>query len=136
MVGFGAVFNLASEIFLVRRMGIIGAAWATGLSFVLLAILCTAAGALYAPFHFPGQFICRVIAAAGIGAASTVWLHPTSVLPLAGCCALCGGVFFFCLAVLKPLSGEDSAGLHRVNSWLGAWTEKLFVNMGPSVKEG
>ena len=135
-VGFAALFNLAGEIVLVPRMGIAGAAWATGLSFVLVAVLCTAASAFYVPFHFPGQFVGRVVAAAGIQLVPTFWLHPASVLTLGVSCALCGGVFFGCLAVLKPLSGEDSAGLHRVNRLLGAWTQKLFVNLRTTVKEG
>lgn len=135
-VAFAAFFNLVSEIFLVRRLGITGAAWATGLSFVLVAILCTAAGALYIPFHFPAKFICRVIAAATLGVTSTLWLHPASVAALGAACTLCGGVFLACLALFKPLTGGDSAELHRVNKRLGAWAEKLFADLSATVKEG
>jgi O-antigen/teichoic acid export membrane protein len=135
-VGFAAVFNLISEIVLVRRMGIEGAAWATGLSFVLLAIVCTAAGAFYVPFHFPGQFIGRVVIAAGLGVVSTLWLHADSLATLGVAGLFCGAVFFGCLAVLKPLSGSDSAGLRRVNRRLGVWAERLFVDMRAGVKEG
>lgn len=136
VVGLVAVFNIAGEIFLVRRMGIMGAACATGISYVLAAIACTAAGAFYVPFHFPGQFIGSVVVAAVVGVASTFWLQPTSAVSLLLACALCGGVFFGCLTVLKPLTGEDSAGLHRVHSMLGTWSEKLFVSIRPTVKEG
>lgn len=135
-VAFAALFNLASEIFLVRRLGIAGAAWATGLSFVLVAILCTTAGVSYVPFHFPAQFIGRVTAAAALGVASTLWLHPASATALGAASTLCGSVFLACLAMLKPLSGNDSAGLHRMNGSLGLWAEKLFVDMRPTVKEG
>ena len=135
-VGLAAVFNIVSEILLVRRMGIMGAAWATGISYVLAAIVCTVAGAFFVPFHFPGQFIGSVAVAAAVGVASTLWLQPTSVISLLAACALCGGVFFGCLAVLKPLTGEDSAGLRRVNGMLGTWSEKLFVNIRATVKEG
>jgi O-antigen/teichoic acid export membrane protein len=126
-VALAALFNLASEIFLVQRLGIAGAAWATGLSFVLVAILCTAAGIFYVPFHFPAQFIGRVTAAAAFGVASTLWLHPASAAALGAACALCGSVFFACLALFKPLTSGDSAELHRVNGWLGAWAERLFA---------
>ena len=135
-VGLVAVFNIVGEIFLVRRMGINGAAWATGISYVLAAIVCTTAGAFFVPFHFPVRFIGSVVVAAGIGVASTLWLQPTSVISLLAASALCGGVFFGCLAVLKPLSGEDSAGLHCVNGLLGTWSEKLFVNIRATVREG
>ncbi|HKV05091.1 MAG TPA: polysaccharide biosynthesis C-terminal domain-containing protein [Candidatus Acidoferrales bacterium] len=135
-VGFAALFNLASEIVLVRRMGIAGAAWATGISFVIVAILCTVAGAFYIPFHFPGRFIGRVIAAAGIALAPTFWLHPGALPALAVSCALYGTLFLGSLAILKPLTGRDSAGLHRVNHWFGAWAERLFADVTPTVKEG
>lgn len=136
VIGFAAAFNVVSEILLVRRMGMEGAAWATGLSFVLLAILCTAAGALYAPFHFPAQFIGRVVIAAGLAVASTFWLHPDSLAMLGATGLVCGAIFFGCLAMLKPLSGSDSAGLHRVNGWLGVWAARLFVNMRAGIKDG
>jgi O-antigen/teichoic acid export membrane protein len=135
-VGLVAVFNIVGEILLVRRMGIMGAAWATGISYVLAAIVCTVAGAFFIPFHFPWQFIGSVAVAAGAGVASTLWLQPASVISLLAAGALCAGVFFGCLAVLKPLTGEDSAGLHRVNGLLGTWSEKLFVNIRATVKEG
>jgi len=135
-LGFAALFNLATEIVLVRRMGIAGAAWATGLSFVLVAVLCTMAGAFYVPFHFPGQFIGRVAAAAGIGMAPTLWLHPASLAALIAGCSVYGAVFLGSLAVLKPLTGRDSAGLQRVNHWLGSWAERLFADVAPTVKEG
>ncbi len=135
-VGLVAVFNIVGEIFLVHRMGMMGAAWATGISYVLAAIVCTVAGAFFVPFHLPRKFIGRVALAAGIGVGSTLWLQPASVVSLLAACALCGGVFLGCLAVLKPLSGEDSAGLHRVNRKLGTWSERLFVNIRATVKEG
>lgn len=136
VVGFAAGFNLASEILLVRRMGIDGAAWATGLSFVLLSILCAAAAAFYAPFRFPAQFIGRVVIAAGLGVVSTFRLHADSLAALAAAALVCGAVFFACLALLKPLNASDSAGLHRVNRRLGAWAERLFADVHASVKEG
>lgn len=135
VIGSAAAFNLVSEIFLVRRMGMEGAAWATGLSFVLLAVLCTAAAALCAPVHIPARFIGRVAAAAALGIGSTFWLHPGSLATLAFAGFSCAAVFFGCLAIFKPLTGSDSARLHRVNPTLGAWAERWFMDMRGRVKE-
>jgi len=127
VVGSAALFNIASEIFLVRRMGAAGAAWATGTSFVLLAALCAAAGAAHVPFRFPAAFLGRVVAAAGIATGSTLRLHPASAASLAAAAALTAAVFFGCLALFKPLRGSDPAGLYRVNASLGAWAERFFA---------
>jgi O-antigen/teichoic acid export membrane protein len=135
-VGVAAVFNVASEVFLVRLLGIDGAAWATGLSFVLLAILCAAAGVFYVPMQIPVAFIGKVIAASVLSVSSTLWMHPTSVRTLCGGCVLYGLVFLASLAVMKPLSGKDSASLHRVNGILGGCVQKLFVDMSATVEEG
>jgi O-antigen/teichoic acid export membrane protein len=135
-VGVAATFNIASELLLVRLMGINGAAWATGVSFVLLAIVCTAAGVFYVPMQIPLPFIGKVIAASALSMSSTLWMHPTSVRTLCGGCVLYGVVFLASLAVMKPLSGKDSASLHRVNGFLGGWVQKLFVDMRATVEEG
>jgi O-antigen/teichoic acid export membrane protein len=135
-VAGAAGFNVLAEIVLVRRIGIDGAAVATGLSFVLLAVVCAAAARALVPWRFPVRFITKVAASAVLGVASTLWLHPDSLLAFAGACALYGAVFLGCLALLKPLSGGDSAGLHRVNERLGGWAAKLFVDMRATVEEG
>ena len=135
-VGGAAIFNIVIEVFLVRRFGIIGAAWATGLSCVLLAILCTAAGALYVPITIPVAFMVKVIAAGLLGMASTFWLHPGALWQLCAGGLLYGFVFLTRLAVMKPLSGKDSASVHHVNRFLGKWVEKLFVGVNPSTEQG
>jgi O-antigen/teichoic acid export membrane protein len=126
-VGSAALFNLASEIILVRRIGAAGAAWATGTSFALLAVLCAAASARYIPFRLPAAFLARVVAAAAIAAGSTLWLHPVSAASLAAAAGLFAAAFFCCLALLKPLRGSDSAGICQVNASIGAWAERLFA---------
>lgn len=135
-VGSAALVNLAGEIFLVRRLGPAGAAWATGGSFVLLAVLCAAASSLYTPFRVPAAFLGRVMAAAGIALGSTFWMRPASAASLAAAGALYASLFLICLALLKPLSGADSAGLYRVNAWLGGWAERLFAAPRAAAKEG
>ena len=136
LVAGSATFNFASEVLLVRLFGINGAAWATGLSFVLLAILCTAAGALYVPLQVPLSFIGKVMASGVLSVASTLWLHPASLEALCGGFALYGAVFLASLAVMKPLSGKDSESLQCVNGLLGSWAQKLFVDMSATVEEG
>jgi O-antigen/teichoic acid export membrane protein len=135
-VAGAAVFNVVAEIAFVRRIGIDGAAWATGLSFVLLAIVCAVASRALVPWRFPARFIAKVTASAVLGMASTLWLNPDSLLTFGRGCALYGAVFFGCLVLLKPLSDRDSAGLHRVNERLGAWAAKLFVDLRATVEEG
>ena len=131
-----AVFNITIEVFLVRSLGINGAAWATGLSFLLLAILCTAAGALYVPLQVPASFMGKVIVAAILSVASTLWLRPESLRVLCGGCLLYGLVFVTSLVILKPLSSKDSASLHRVSRFAGKWAERLFVDMNVTAEEG
>jgi O-antigen/teichoic acid export membrane protein len=136
LVAAAATINIVAEIILVRSLGINGAAWATGLSFVLLAILCAVAGVFYVPMQIPVQFIGKVIAASVLSVSSTLWMHPASLRMLCGGCVLYGAVFLTSLSVMKPLSGKDSESLHQVNGFLGKWAEKLFVEMPPTIEEG
>lgn len=126
-VGIAAAFNLVSEIFLVRRLGAAGAAWATGLSFVLVAALCAAASAACIPLRFPAAFLGRVVSGAAIAIGSTFWLHPGSAATLAAAAGLAAAVFVICLALLKPLRAEEAEGLRRVNEVAGVWVERLFA---------
>lgn len=135
-VGASAVFNVASEIFLVRRFGISGAALSTGLSMVLLAALCATTARYYVPLRFPWLFIGKVFSAGFAGVVSTWWLHPASMQALLEVGALYGSVFFLSLLILKPLDEDDSASLYRLNGFLGGWAERLFADMSVTVKEG
>ena len=127
VVGLAAVFNVVSEILLVRRMGVVGGAWATGASFILLAVLCLATSSRYAPLGVPAGFFLKIAASAGAGLLATAWLHPASAPVLAKTAVLYAGVFLACLALLKPLSSSDSASLRRVNRVLGGCAERFFT---------
>jgi O-antigen/teichoic acid export membrane protein len=132
VVGGAAVFNISSEVFLVRSFGINGAALATGLSFFLLAVLCAVVGAVHVPVRVPLAFIAKIAAAALLAVASTLWLHPASFVELAASCAVYGAAFVAGLAVLKPLTEQDSAALQQFHGRLGGWAERLFTPVGVS----
>ncbi len=127
IVAAAALFNIVAGILLIQQLGMNGAAWATGLSFAFFSILSAAVGAFFVPLRVPWQFILKVVAAGLMAVVSTLWLHPASIAALGAACALWGIVFLFCLAILKPLSGADSASLRRVNPQLGSLAERLFM---------
>jgi len=127
LVAAAAAFNLVAEIFLVRRMGIRGAAWATGLSFVLLAIGSTIAGRFYIPWRFPLVFTAKVLAASVLALAPTFWIRPDSGVVLAAGIVVWGVAFLCCLGILKPLEEMESAALGRMNPRLG----ELAAMFGP-----
>jgi lipopolysaccharide exporter len=127
LVGFSAAFNITAEIVLVRKCGVEGAAWATGLSLVLLAALCLMASGRYAPLRLPVGFLSKIVAAAGAALFATGWLRPESAAQLAGVAGVYAVVFFASLALLKPLNASDSASLHRINSMLGCYAERFFT---------
>ena len=126
-VGAAAAFNLASEIVLVRRYGVPGAAWATGLSFVLLAVSCLALSSRYAPVSVPVDFLWKVSVAAAAALLSAGWFEPASIGTLAGIGAAYALVFFVTLALLKPLSTSDCVSLHSVNNVLGGCAKRFFT---------
>lgn len=127
VVGAAAIFNILYEIFLVSKIGATGAAWATGSSCVLLALLCTAASSCYVPLRVPVTFLLKIVTAATFGLVCTAWAAPVSRLALGGAAILYSLGFFACLALLKPLSATDSASLHRVNNMLGCYAERFFT---------
>lgn len=126
-VGGAAVFNVASEVFLVRRLGIEGGAIATGLSALLLAVTCAVLGCMYAPARFPLVFLLKISAAALFALAPTVWLRPASLIELGASCAVYSAAFVAALAVLKPLTGQDSRALQSFHGRVGDWAERLFA---------
>ncbi len=127
IVAAAALFNLVVGILLIKEFGIKGAAWATGLSFVFLSVLCAVTSSLFARLRFPWRFILKVVSAALIAVVFTLWLNPASLFTLAAACAASGLVFLFCLGLTKPLSLPDSASLRLVNPQLGSIAERFFV---------
>ena len=127
LVGAAAAFNIGAEIVLVRRMGILGAAWATGLSFVLLALSSAIAGRHYFPWRFPALFAGKVLAACAIALTPTLWIRADSSATLAAGIVVWCVTFLGSLAILKPLEEMDSAALVRVNPRLA----ELAAFFGP-----
>jgi O-antigen/teichoic acid export membrane protein len=123
LVGGAAVFNVVAEIFLVRRAGILGAAWATGMSFVLLALASGVASRLYIPWRAPTAFTSKVFAASALALAPTLWIHSDSILRVGAGCVVYAAAFVLGLSILKPLDRRDSAALGRVNARLGSVAE-------------
>lgn len=135
LVGGAAAFNIGAEIVLVRRIGILGAAWATGLSFVLLALSSGAAGRRFIPWHFPGLFTGKVIAASALAMAPTFWIHPDSGASLAAGFAMWSVAFLGSLAILKPLEEKDSTALVMISPRLGRWATFFGPrNLGTAVR--
>ena len=118
LIAAAAVFNVLAEIVLVRRMGVLGAAYATGMSFVLLAVLSAAASRLYIPWRFPAIFVAKVVGAAAIATVPTIWFRPSSFLALLVGSVVWSVAFLAALALFKPLDQADSAALVRVNPHL------------------
>jgi O-antigen/teichoic acid export membrane protein len=136
VVGGAALFNIASEVSLVRRFGFAGAAWATGASFFLLAASCNVASRRFVQLRVPVEFFAKISLAAGIGLLVSAWLQPQTPLQLIGAGALYGFGFVVSLVLFKPLTIIESASLGRVNRALGAWANRLFTTPYPSAQSG
>jgi O-antigen/teichoic acid export membrane protein len=134
LIGAGAVFNLVLEIYLVRRIGISGAAWATGISYLLLSFCLAIIGARLAPLETPWLFNLKVGTAAVAGFALTHWLNPDSFWQLVGASSLWIAAFFVALALLKPLAAADSGHLLKISRPLGSLVDRLFVSRTPVLK--
>jgi O-antigen/teichoic acid export membrane protein len=135
VMGTGAVFNVLLEIYLVRRIGISGAAWATGISYLILSITLAIIGAKLLPLRTPWQFNLKVAGAAAVALVASYWLTPDSVWQLVGACSFWTAVFLFTLVLLKPLALADSRHLVNLNPWLGSLAETLFVSRARVLEE-
>ena len=136
IIGGAAVFNILLEIYLVRRIGIDGAAWATGISYLLLSLTSAIVSGWFVRLQVPWQFNLKVLAAASVAILSTRWLNPYSVLQLLGACSLWVAVFVAALALFKPLAIADSLHLRKLNPRLGLLAHRLFVSRAASIEGG
>jgi O-antigen/teichoic acid export membrane protein len=128
MMGAAAAFNIILEIYLVRKIGIDGAAWATGISYLLLSITSAVVSGMFVRLQVPWLFNLKVLAAALVAIVSTQWLHPDSIWQLAGAFVLWTAIFMAGLALFKPLAVADSLHLQRVSPRLGLLAQRLFVH--------
>ncbi len=126
--GAAAFCNLFLGIFLIKKFGITGAAWATGLSFVFFSGLCSVVGATVNPVPWPWRFSLKVLSASGVAVLSTLWLTPRGTVgSLGAACAMWGLIFVLTFALTKPLSTRDSNSLRLVSPQLGYVLERFFV---------
>jgi stage V sporulation protein B len=136
IMGTAALFNVLLEIYLVRNMGIDGAAWATGCSYLFLSIAMAMVGAKLVPMKTPWQFSLKVLAAASVAILSTGWLNPASVWPLLATCSLWTAVFVGALALFKPLAETDSQHLRTLSPRLAYLAQRLFVSRARGIAQG
>ncbi len=136
IVGGAAVFNVVLEIFLVREMGINGAAWSTGIAYVVLSVTTAAVSAIFVPLRIPWQFIFKILIAASAASVSSSWLTITSMGQLLMAGAMWLATFLTALVLLKPLGVTDSVHLRKINSRLGSLASRLFVRGTPTMEGG
>jgi O-antigen/teichoic acid export membrane protein len=115
IVAVAAGTNVISEILLVRRFGILGAALATGGSFLLLALLSAAASRRYIAWRYPAVFVAKVTFSAIFALVPTLWLRAESLSALLASAAIWAAFFLAGLFVTKPLDNADPAALARVD---------------------
>jgi O-antigen/teichoic acid export membrane protein len=131
LVGAAAAFNIVAEIILVRSMGILGAAWATGLSILLLALLSATASWFYIPWRFPVLFITKVGVSGALALLPTLWMRADTFFTLVAGCIVWVGVFVAVLAMLKPLGRDDLQALGRIHSRLEVLAEPFSLQAVP-----
>ncbi|MGA8153339.1 MAG: polysaccharide biosynthesis C-terminal domain-containing protein [Terriglobales bacterium] len=136
IMGGAAAFNILLEIYLVRKMGIDGAAWATGISYLLLSITSATVSAMFVPLQVPWQFNLKVLAAASVAIVLTRWLNPVSLWQLLGACSVWTAVFVAALALFKPLVSADSLHLRKLSPRLGSVAQRLFVSRTAGMEGG
>ena len=122
-----AIFNVGLGIILIKNFGIVGAAWATGLSFVFFSILCRTVGNSFVFVRCPGGFLTRIVSASIVSSLTTLWLKVRSLSELAIACTLWVFVFLLFLSLVKPLSSNDSSALRQVNPALAYVAERFFA---------
>lgn len=119
LVGASAAFNVAIEIPLVHRFGIRGAAWATGLSFVVLALGSAAAVRRWIDWQPLCRFAAKVFAAGVLALMPTLWIRADSGILLAAAALVWAAGFFASLACIRPLEEREAESLERIHPWLG-----------------
>lgn len=126
VVGSVAVFNIGLEVYLVPRTGMIGAAWATGASYLLLAFTTALVSARFAPLRVPWVFNLKVTGACIISVTVTYWLDHHFPVGFGTTAVAWVVVFAASLAMLRPLDRSDSERLCRLNPLLGGIVGRLF----------
>jgi O-antigen/teichoic acid export membrane protein len=119
LVGAAAAFNLLTEIPFVRLAGIRGAAWSTGLSFIVLAIASAVAARQWIRWQAPGEFALKIFAAALLALVPTIWIPAASVRMLAAGASAWAASFVAALVWLRPLGERERSWIERLSPLLG-----------------
>ncbi len=122
-----AAGNIALAVILIHAFGIVGAAWATGLSFVFFAVLCLVLGQPACAVRWPRGFIARVVLASALACFATRWLRVDSLAALGVAAGVWVLVLLLVLSLTRPLSSRDSRSLRQINSGLGYVAERFFA---------
>jgi O-antigen/teichoic acid export membrane protein len=131
--GISAAFGLLSSVALVKVFGMMGAAWATGLTVVLFSILSAVIGSAAAPAAWPWRFHGKILLASLLAAASAASLRPETMVKFTLGAALWLSVFIFCLSLLKPLECGEAEVFAEVSPRLGHLLQRFFA--GPDTPE-
>jgi O-antigen/teichoic acid export membrane protein len=95
-----AVINVILNVLLIPMIGILGAAIATTLSYLVMVIICTIVSFRYITFNLHWDFIIKSVAASGIMAGGIIFMQPAGFTLLI--MAIIFGVltYVFCMIVL------------------------------------
>lgn len=109
-----ALVNLALNFVLVPRIGIVGSAAATLLSYACACIAFAVAGRQQMHFDFYPVHLLKCVVSAAAAAGLIAALAPRSMTWLVPTVALAGAAYFAVLALLRAFTAEETAVLHAV----------------------
>jgi O-antigen/teichoic acid export membrane protein len=120
---FTAVLNCFLNGLLVPRWGIVGAAWATLVSFVASTIMLAVLANRRLPLHFDLVFLGKVTVAAGFMGCFAHFLNPEGVFFLGATVILSALIYIAGIILLRGLSTSEVSELARVSrlDWLLKW---------------
>jgi len=102
-----ALSNLGLTLFLVPRIGIVGAAAATLIAFFFALLLTTYYSQKFISLRFDYIYLLKILAASLLMSAMLIILSPGSLVEILLAIILCAAVYFFTLFVLKALGKEE-----------------------------
>lgn len=125
--GGAALFNMLIAIPMIKSFGPMGAALATGLSFIVFASAAGIVGITVCPIHWPWRFSFQVAFASLVATVSTLWVVPRTGLELLLACLFWGIVFAVSLLLMKPLDAGDVEPIQQINPRLAQLLGRLFA---------
>jgi O-antigen/teichoic acid export membrane protein len=117
--GIAATVSVAANAVLIRRYGVMGAAWANTLSYATLAIVTIAFSQRAYPIPYEWSRLFRIASAGVAGYAAARWLVPAPVHPLAGLLlhgSIATAVYFAVLYVLRFFHAGEIRMLRDIRS--------------------